>query len=289
MHQERTEFFGIVVHDLKTPLNTVTLLARSLEDLGDVMSNADKLDSLHSMRITADHMRASISKLLEMNNLENKVLSLNLVPVSLLPILNLLIERLSVNARKKTIALHTELPRTLPAIRADEQALYNVLENLLSNAIKFSPHNETVIIRIKQFVASDTISKDREARNSASIAGILNLIPTVRHALFTAPAQSTFTETHRARSKQMIRIEIEDHGKGIPMNEQAGLFQKFSRLSTKPTDDEHSSGLGLFIVRKYMDAMHGTVQCESTPGVKTIFAIEIPIHIEISSSSRAVS
>ncbi len=83
----------------------------------------------------------------------------------------------------------------------------------------------------------------------------------------------------------MIRIEVEDHGKGIPAQEQPQLFQKFSRLSTRPTGDEHSSGLGLFIVRKYVEAMHGTVTCESIPGVKTIFAIDIPVHIAISSSS----
>lgn len=288
MNQERTEFFGIVVHDLKTPLNSITLLARSLEDLGDMMSNADKLDTLHSMRVTAEHMRVSISKLLEVNNLENSMLDLKLTAVSLLPVMNSLIERLSVNAAKKVITLQTELPATLPAVHADEQALYNVLENLLSNAIKFSPHNDTVIIRVKQYTFSGMSNEDRTSLDTTTNT-VLNIIPALRNAMFTSPTRQVSTEKQRSRATHMIRIEIEDHGKGISLQEQAGLFQKFSRLSTQPTGDEHSSGLGLFIVRKYMDAMHGSVQCESTPGVKTIFAIEIPIHIEISTSAQSVS
>ncbi len=71
-----------------------------------------------------------------------------------------------------------------------------------------------------------------------------------------------------------IRIEIQDQGTGISPEEQVKLFGKFARLSSKPTGDEHSTGLGLFIVKKLVDAMQGQVWCESQLGHGSTFIAE---------------
>jgi len=54
-------------------------------------------------------------------------------------------------------------------------------------------------------------------------------------------------------------IEISDEGPGISEAEQANLFQKFHRGSNLPTGGEKSTGLGLFIVKKLMESMGGSV------------------------------
>ncbi len=43
--------------------------------------------------------------------------------------------------------------------------------------------------------------------------------------------------------------EVQDHGAGLSEAEQAKLFQKFTKLSTRPTGGESSTGLGLSIVK----------------------------------------
>jgi len=75
----------------------------------------------------------------------------------------------------------------------------------------------------------------------------------------------------------MIRCEIQDKGLGLNEEEQKKLFTKFTKLSTQPTGGEHSTGLGLFIVKKLVDALHGKVWCDSQQGRGSTFCVELPI------------
>ena len=78
------------------------------------------------------------------------------------------------------------------------------------------------------------------------------------------------------KANQYIRCEIQDQGAGLGENELAKLFGKFSRLTPKPTGGEGSTGLGLFIVKKLVEAMKGKVWCESKVGEGSIFIVELP-------------
>ncbi len=58
-------------------------------------------------------------------------------------------------------------------------------------------------------------------------------------------------------------IEVQDEGPGISEEDKRKLFGKFARLSARPTGEEHSTGLGLSIVKKLVEAMDGSIRCES--------------------------
>jgi len=73
---------------------------------------------------------------------------------------------------------------------------------------------------------------------------------------------------------QTIRLEIDDAGPGIKEEDKAQLFKKFRKLSARPTDGESSTGLGLSIVKKYVEAMKGKVWCESEFGQGAKFIVE---------------
>ena len=79
------------------------------------------------------------------------------------------------------------------------------------------------------------------------------------------------------KSEKFIRCEIQDEGPGLSESEQQKLFQKFSKLSTQPTGGEHSTGLGLFIVKKLVEAMNGKVWCESELGKGSTFFVDFPV------------
>lgn len=53
------------------------------------------------------------------------------------------------------------------------------------------------------------------------------------------------------------------------------LFGKFQKLSARPTANEKSTGLGLSIVKKYVEAMNGKVWCESKLGEGASFIVEL--------------
>jgi len=72
------------------------------------------------------------------------------------------------------------------------------------------------------------------------------------------------------------RLEVQDQGPGLGPDDQKKLFGKFARLSAKPTAGEHSTGLGLSIVKRTVEAMGGRVWCESEPGRGATFIVEFP-------------
>lgn len=74
--------------------------------------------------------------------------------------------------------------------------------------------------------------------------------------------------------KNCVRCEVQDEGIGLSSEDQRRLFGKFVRLTPKPTANESSNGLGLFIVKKFIEAMNGKVWCESELGKGTKFVVE---------------
>ncbi|MGZ3857732.1 MAG: PAS domain-containing sensor histidine kinase, partial [Bacteriovorax sp.] len=75
--------------------------------------------------------------------------------------------------------------------------------------------------------------------------------------------------------KNMAKIEVQDHGKGISPELHSKIFKQFERVNI----DKDISGLdlGLFIVKQLVEAHGGTVILESSPGEGSLFTIELPL------------
>ena len=70
-----------------------------------------------------------------------------------------------------------------------------------------------------------------------------------------------------------INIEVADTGKGIPLDEQATLFERF-----RPGNHKRSgSGLGLYLSRRIVEAHQGSIQVTSEPGRSSIFTVNLPV------------
>lgn len=76
-----------------------------------------------------------------------------------------------------------------------------------------------------------------------------------------------------------VKIEIQDEGPGISANDLSKMFGKFVKLTARPTGDESSTGLGLSIVKRYIESIGGTIHCESQLGHGANFIINIPASI----------
>lgn len=134
-------------------------------------------------------------------------------------------------------ALTFDLTIEKPAIAyTDEFALHQICENFISNALKYSPHGKIIAVRV---------------------------------------ASKTYTANGKA-AHNTVRIEVQDQGPGLSEDDQTKLFGKFMRLSARPTGGEHSTGLGLSIVKKLADAMGATIGCKSTLGFGSTFFLEVP-------------
>ncbi len=78
-------------------------------------------------------------------------------------------------------------------------------------------------------------------------------------------------------SKDFILTEIMDSGQGIELKEQENLFKPFSRTNVRPTKNESSTGLGLAIAKKIVNAHNGEIGVISFPSKGSNFWFTIPL------------
>lgn len=82
------------------------------------------------------------------------------------------------------------------------------------------------------------------------------------------------------RDSTGVVVEVNDNGLGLTEDDLKHAFQRGARLSAKPTQGESSTGLGLWIVKKLIDAHHGKVWVKSTIGKGSTFSISVPFKQE---------
>ena len=75
-------------------------------------------------------------------------------------------------------------------------------------------------------------------------------------------------------ANRVLQITVSDEGMGIPLEDQQHLFERFFRASNAFT--VQGTGLGLNIVRKYLDLMGGTIHFTSEPGKGSVFTAQLP-------------
>jgi signal transduction histidine kinase len=75
-----------------------------------------------------------------------------------------------------------------------------------------------------------------------------------------------------------VRIEVQDHGIGIPAAEQKKIYEKFYRVGSTLVHDVKGSGLGLSIVEHVVKAHGGRVELVSAPGEGSTFTLVLPLN-----------
>lgn len=78
-----------------------------------------------------------------------------------------------------------------------------------------------------------------------------------------------------------LTISISDTGIGIPENYLSFIFEPFSQLDNSTSRNFGGTGLGLYICKKLIDLMGGTISVNSTPGKGTKFIISLPVETPI--------
>ncbi|MEQ1588490.1 MAG: HAMP domain-containing sensor histidine kinase [Cyclobacteriaceae bacterium] len=74
---------------------------------------------------------------------------------------------------------------------------------------------------------------------------------------------------------EKVVVKVKDEGPGISREDQKKLYQKFQRLSARPTGGESSTGLGLAIVKALVEKMGSELICESEEGLGTTFIVKM--------------
>jgi signal transduction histidine kinase len=243
LNREKIELMGIVAHDLKNPIGAVRGLAELIAN--GAVESANIQEVATQIVSTGDRMLGLVANVLDSNRLESGAMRLSMVEMDILPVVEATCWQYHSAAETKNITIHYQPQAPSTLVFVDEQAIMQVLDNIISNAVKYSPHGKNVFVRIGH--SSNKVS------------------------LINAPM------TNPPRTNDFIRVEIQDEGEGISQEDMKRLFGKFARLSARPTGGEHSTGLGLSIVKKMVEAMNGKVWCESELGKGATFIVELPV------------
>lgn len=83
-----------------------------------------------------------------------------------------------------------------------------------------------------------------------------------------------------------VEIAVADHGPGLNAEDLSNLYQKFKKLTPRPTGGESSQGLGLSIVKMLSNCLGGDVVCQSEVGVGTTFTVTIPSHLTVTQLNK---
>jgi signal transduction histidine kinase len=122
----------------------------------------------------------------------------------------------------------------------------------------------------------------RAAASGVAIRGIVANL--VENGVKYMRDGSDRTVTARARARgRLVHIEVRDTGIGIPHDRLPTIFDPFVRARAR----RDSYGLGLATVKRLVDAHSGTVRVESEEGVGTVFVVELPRALDLSTIQAA--
>jgi signal transduction histidine kinase len=99
----------------------------------------------------------------------------------------------------------------------------------------------------------------------------------ISNAVKYSPRGSIITVLVHADA-EFAGFAVRDSGPGIPESERHKLFKDYGRLSAQPTGGEKSTGLGLAICRKIVEAHNGTIGVENIPGRGAEFVVSLPLY-----------
>jgi signal transduction histidine kinase len=256
LNTEKDEIMSIVAHDLKNPISAVTGFTDILRD--PELPEADKNAILDQLGLIGNRMLELVKNVLDSYRMESGGIELRIVALDVTPVIAMTVEMYRERAAAKDITLHWSNPPKMNTIAlVDEQIFNQVLDNILSNAVKYSPLGKNVYVRLRH----SSLAIGQEEGHSSFVIGYL----------------SNDNTNSPMTNSQFLRIEVEDEGLGISGEDMKKLFGKFARLTARPTGGEHSTGLGLSIVKKMVEAMNGRVWCESELGKGATFIVELPL------------
>jgi signal transduction histidine kinase/DNA-binding response OmpR family regulator len=248
--QYKTRFLANMSHELRTPLNAVINFAHFLADTeyGSVTEQQRMFQS--RILYNGEHLLGLINDILDLSKIEAGKMELNCETVDLRPLLHGVMSTAVGLTRDKGLSIDLEADNELPQVWIDKTRIRQVLLNLLSNAAKFTDRGGITM----------RVSADGSALRSG-----LETIDIVE------------TQYSILNTQNWVTIAVIDTGIGIPVEEQARVFEEFQQVQDSLSRSYQGTGLGLPISKRLVEMHGGRMWLESTPGVGSTFSFTIPV------------
>jgi len=147
VNEAKTNFIAVVSHELKTPIASINMSLRLLEDERVGVLNEEQEELIRSIRNDTNRMKRTTTELLDLSKIETGNIQLNTQTVRPADLIEYAYETMIMQANQNDINLKIECKEDLPKVKADVQKSVWVLVNLISNAIRYSPPGKDIILK----------------------------------------------------------------------------------------------------------------------------------------------
>lgn len=150
LNDAKTTFIATISHELKTPLSSIRMSLKLLEDarVGEV--NSEQKQLLQNIDADTHRLLHITSELLDAAQVETGKINLNFGSTHPKNIVNYAVQAIHSLADQKEITIAVNCADNLPNVMADLDKTTWVLINLLSNAIKYSPEKSVIHLDVKK-------------------------------------------------------------------------------------------------------------------------------------------
>jgi len=158
----KTNFMAIVSHELKTPISSISLSLKLLEDERVGILNEEQHTLIGSVREQASRLSKITGELLNIAQVETGNITLEMTSVSAADIIKFSADLMMPHFKAKNIQLIQDVSQHLPLVKADLEKTVWVMTNLLGNAVRYTPQNGKITISAHpslkevQFAVEDT-------------------------------------------------------------------------------------------------------------------------------------
>ncbi|WKX78624.1 ATP-binding protein [Zobellia laminariae] len=242
LNDRKIQFFTNISHEFRTPL---TLILNPLEDIlrdsGTSFSQKmkEKLGIIHK---NTNRLKRLIDELMDFRKLDINKLNVKVSELEAVSFVKEITGHFEEEATLKDVHLVVESDEPPLTLWSDPSMLEKVIFNILSNAFKITPDKGTITVGI--FKCADKV-----------ILPLLNEEESVR----------------------ALEIYIEDTGSGIGKDELEKVFERFYQVEKMNSQYYGGTGIGLEVVKSFVDLLKGKVIVESEEGIGTKFRIFLPL------------
>ena len=257
LEKVRQEFTGMVVHELRSPLDGIKKIAEVLKSKTIKRDSQSFEEYLTMIYQNSSNMLNLVNDILDLAKLEAGKFEVHPKLIDVKEVIEGRVDFYKLLAEDKKIKFTSVIDKMLPEkIVADGEAIKQSLDNFISNALKFTDHGE---VRISAFVHNSGKKVSYEV--SAVGAKLTVALP----------------EEIKLEGQSLV-VAVSDTGVGISEEGLGQLFSKFKQLNAgKSPSVKKGTGLGLAITKGLIEAHKGVVGAVSNIGIGSVFYFVIPL------------
>lgn len=146
IERSKDELVTNVSHDIRTPLTSVIGYLGLIENK-QYNNDEELLQYTHTAFLKANQMKSLVDDLFEYTKVRQAGVTLNIVPLDIGAMLEQIAASYELEANKKGMAIHVDVPAKPLVIEADGEKLARVFNNLVSNALKYGAGGKNIYLK----------------------------------------------------------------------------------------------------------------------------------------------